>query len=207
MSTSDIVLIIIALINGITAIACSVIGNKKISVIQYSEKNREIIDQGTKRKKARYAFIKVISIIVTIGALLSLSYLNFVEPSISKIKITYPENMAEVSQMEVIQGTNQAIREDVNIWMVIFSKEVGVYYPQSKPIIPLSDGTWLKKIYIGSEDDTGAAFDILIVTANQNATTIFNEYEVESFKNSSWAGFQELPDGVKVWDRITVHRR
>jgi hypothetical protein len=92
------------------------------------------------------------------------------------------------------------------LWLVVKtnnSQGVGGYYPQGdEALMPHPSKvnyTWQQKARIGqSEEDKGKNFDIMVVAANNKASTIFRDYIVNC-RNNSRDCFNDppLPEGAE----------
>lgn len=128
-------------------------------------------------------------------------------PPPPSVKITYPANLGRVDMTETIIGTVQGLQEGEAIWVVLFIKDVGRYYPQNLPATIEAGGRWSSLAYIGVPSDDGMRFDILAIIANAEAQNAFKAYLAEAGENNNWAGMEVLPQGAVIYDRVTVTRR
>ncbi len=125
----------------------------------------------------------------------------------TRIEFTYPQDQATVERIEIVEGTILAVPEGSSVWLVIFSKVVGRYYPQSDPIIAAENGDWSAKTFIGLQEDEGKYFDLILVLADQSANPVFLDYRQKAAAEKIWPGMEYLPEGAVIYDRITVKRR
>ena len=131
--------------------------------------------------------------------------LEIFEPPIT-VKITYPSDGSEVEGEVTVRGTSQNIPEGQVIWIVIYVHEVRRYFPQDLPADVQANGDWESPVIIGIEEDIGKRFDIIVVLVDQEAQDEFNEY-LEKWKGKYPSpGLERLPEGVVIYERITVTR-
>jgi hypothetical protein len=116
---------------------------------------------------------------------------------------TYPcQNLARGAYSKEIIG---------HIWPLVFID--GKYYPQDEgggaPQM-LSDGTWFSNVRFGvcdTNDDVGKIFQLVIVTANEEAHKAFLAWLDRGSKRNIWTGLTELPAGVTEHRRIFINRK
>ena len=80
------------------------------------------------------------------------------------------------------------------------------YYPQNNPAAVQANGDWISLTFIGIEEDVNKKFDIIVVLADKRAQDAFNAYRKQSEDTDTWPGLERLPEGVTIYDRITVTR-
>lgn len=198
MPSLEVTSIIIALINVAGAIICALINrSQRQSQDELSSPLERVpLSRGTR--------------IFLYLALISFGFFivqKLFQSSQTMLEITYPQDQAAVDQCELIQGTSQAIPPESSAWLVIFSKDVGRYYPQANPLLIGADGKWSMKVFIGLDQDSGKYFDLLLVLADDSANREFLDYEKQAYAEKNWAGMEFLPAGADLYDQVTVQRR
>ena len=123
------------------------------------------------------------------------------------LKITQPIEGGKVDQTEMVKGTSQRIPDGHVIWVVLFVQKVGRYYPQNQPADIQANGDWASVTYIGVPKDVGLKFDILAVSADKEGQNALNRYLVNARDRSDYAGLERLPNGVAIYDRVSVTRK
>lgn len=125
----------------------------------------------------------------------------------TEVKITEPLAGASVGMLEMVKGTSRNIPSGQTIWVVIYSQDVGRYYPQNEPADIRANGGWDSRCSFGVEQDSGKKFDIIAVLTNKEAQDTFNSYLTQAREQKSWPGLERLPDSAVRYDRITVIRK
>ncbi|HET54055.1 MAG TPA: hypothetical protein ENN33_02440 [Ignavibacteria bacterium] len=123
------------------------------------------------------------------------------------VEITFPYDGATVEIREMILGTSQKIPEGQAIWIVVYPHVAGRYYPQNDPADVQTNGDWISLAFIGIQEDVNRKFDIVAVLADESAQEAFNAYLTQAKGNKTWPGFEKLPEGTAIYDRITVARK
>jgi len=126
---------------------------------------------------------------------------------IPEVRITYPVGETVVDQTQTIRGTSRSIPAGAVIWVVVFSPDVGAYYPQDQPAALEADGVWSSTAYIGIDTDANKRFDILALVADRNIQDSFTAYLAESRAKGQWPGLRNLPAGDVPLSRVSVIRR
>jgi len=158
-------------------------------------------------------WLRLFIIPLTVG--LIVAFVEFLLPRISEIvgprqpvvTITYPSDGAPVEIREMIQGTSERIPEGQLLWIIVYSQMAGRYYPQNDVGAVQANGDWSSLAVIGIEEDVGRKFDIVAVLAGKEAQDAFNAYLAQSKDQKKWLGLERLPNGVAIYDRITVTRK
>jgi hypothetical protein len=128
-------------------------------------------------------------------------------PTEISVTITKPVEGGKVDQFVTIGGNSQALPAKTVIWVVVYLPTVGRYYPQNVPADVQANGDWASITYIGQENDSGLAADIIVVIADKNAQDTFNAYLSDARDKSNFSGLEKLPKGAVIYDRISVSRR
>jgi len=123
------------------------------------------------------------------------------------VRITDPQEKAEVAIEEMVKGTSKNIPASREIWLVLYSHPVRRYYPQDRPAEMETTGNWASPCTIGIRENTGVKFDILAVLTDARLGQVFRNYHSESAKNANWPGMEKLPEAAKIHHRITVIRK
>lgn len=126
----------------------------------------------------------------------------------TEIKITYPSNTSTVKQYERVIGTTENVPDGFYVWILGYSDngDEPRYYPRSDSVNIPQNGEWSIPIQIGSDDESGASFDIIAVLANTQANERFQEYITNCERNDNWPGIEEIPEGATIYDKKTVTR-
>jgi hypothetical protein len=128
-------------------------------------------------------------------------------PPVTTVKITQPVNGDSVEHTEVVRGTSQKIPDEQKIWIVVFVQKAGRYYIQNNPADVQANGEWTSLTYFGIPKDVGLKFDILAVTADNDAQAAFSRYLNEARDRNDYPGLEQVPKGTTTHDRITVTRK
>ena len=125
----------------------------------------------------------------------------------TSVKITQPTEGTKVEQTEMVKGTSQRIPSEQVIWVVVFVHKVGRYYPQNNPADVQASGDWASVTYIGVAADVGLKFDLIAVLADKEAQSAFNKYLVDARDKHDYPGFEHLPNGATIYDRVSTTRK
>jgi len=201
MTAGEWTLIIVALINTGGAIICALIGRKNQAPDPESSISRKIVARKDFKRETRiFIYLALICFV--------LFFLQMaIRPAQTDIRITYPQDQALSDRIEMIQGTSRNIPDEHQMWLVIFSKDIGKFYPQENPILAGSNGMWSKKCYVGSERDAGRDFELMVVLADPIANSVFLDYIEESESTGKWPGMNRLPEGAEIHAKVNVIRR
>lgn len=120
-----------------------------------------------------------------------------------EIIINYTSDTAQI--VENITGTAKNIPERHELWILVYAYPAHKYYPQNGTM-DIQNGNWSIPAYIGVKDNVGVKFDIIAVLADENARAEFTSYIINGKINNKWPGIDKIPDGAKVYDKITVIR-
>lgn len=126
---------------------------------------------------------------------------------VTEVNITSPIDGGKVTQTEMVKGTSQNIPPGQVIWVVVFVHKVGRYYPQNQPADVQSNGDWASVSYFGVEGDKDLKFDALAVLADNTGQKAFNKYLSEARDKNDYPGLERIPDGVKIYSRVSVTRQ
>ncbi len=202
LSAINLTQILTTLITTVGAIVCAVLGKKAESKPTQPE-----IGQGDKKHISIWAWgmWACIAIALVNTGILGVRLLR--PPSPTEVAITYPTNFAQAEQREVIRGTFEGLPEKTVIWVVLFIPDVGRYYPQNQPADLEANNRWSSLAYLGVPSDTGKRFDILAIVADTEAQNAFNAYLADARARNNWAGLEALPQGARIYARITVTRK
>jgi len=114
-------------------------------------------------------------------------------------KITSPKDGSSFAKTFYVNGIAHKIPDNHHLWLVVSPRESNDCWPQYKEIRPDEyTGTWTGKVTIGG--DNGKLLDIILVSANAEANSNFNEY----ITNKDNSKEQPMPEGAKPLTHITV---
>lgn len=115
-----------------------------------------------------------------------------------------------VAQSTTIMGTYSAELENP-FWVFVAPHAVAKIWPQSPDAcegesVYTQQGLWEVRAGIGGPDSTGEFFDILIVIADEAASTEISQTLEQWCRVNSYPGLDELPAGAELYKTITVRR-
>lgn len=119
-----------------------------------------------------------------------------------EIKIISPLNTVQIQ--ERIEGTAKNVPEEKAVWIVVYPHTAVKYYPIKEARI--QNEKWELPAQFGESKDTDTEFDIIALLANEQAQDEFATYLEECEQSKSWPGIDELPEGVEIYDTVTVTR-
>lgn len=184
LALQDIISIIIAIIGFLGAIVPYVVKCKWFNGINF--------------------FLKKLFFWVSLILILSgLGYFVWSQLHTPSIKIEYPVEGGKVVKIENVKGSYRNILSNHLIWVIVYSYPDKVYYPHSSHANVDNKGGWSNNsTIIGSSIDSGMQFDIIVLLVDENSQQELNKY----LNNTERHGLEELPTGVKLYDKVTVKR-
>ncbi len=115
------------------------------------------------------------------------------------LAISYPGNYAEVGPEETISGTSYQLPPGQDAWVIVFSPDQGLYFPNAFKAEIAAGGAWAStNTMIGGTQDGGKPFEIIAALADAQGGQSLA---------AGTAGVPALPDGVKIYQRINVIRK
>lgn len=128
----------------------------------------------------------------------------------SPLKISNVEDGGTVAKVITLTGDYPPGLEE-DIWLFVVSPN-GYYYPQSVDPCneswrtPKDDGRWEMWVGLGSAEEVGEFFDIVLTVADSNASQMISSYLKDWCESNYYPGWKSLPPGVIVVERLTVIR-
>jgi len=190
----DITQIIVAIITAAGFIIAAIIGRRQ------RERPRP---EGEPRRISTWTILMVVCVIL-LAANLGVFGWRYIKP---EVEITYPYDGANVEIGELVRGTSEKISKGQAIWIIVYPYLFDRYYPQNNPAAVQANGDWISLTFIGIEEDVNKKFDIIVVLADKMAQDAFNAYLIQAKDTDTWPGLERLPEGVTIYDRITVTRK
>ena len=94
------------------------------------------------------------------------------------------------------------------MWLLVYPHEANSYYPQRQIIKLYENGEWQSQVIVGRKgnEDIGKSFDIIVALADMNAHYQFEQYMEQGALDGDYYGLGTLPDGLFLYDRVTVVR-
>jgi hypothetical protein len=123
------------------------------------------------------------------------------------VKITSPVEGAKVDQRETVKGTSQEIPNGSVIWVAVFLPTVGRYFPQNQPAVIQAHGEWSSLAYIGQQSESGLKADIIAIVADKSTQDKFNNYLQDAKDKQNYAGLEQIPEGAKIYQSVSVIRK
>jgi hypothetical protein len=113
-----------------------------------------------------------------------------------------------VPHKTTIKGHYSRLKKNQDIWVFVYPKEAGQYYPQKAPAFKGTNGVWEAVAFFGSipEAEIGDSFEVCVVTANFRGTQSILEYMNKCIETGNWSGMNRVPDGCKVTHNVQVVR-
>nr|VFK58081.1 MAG: hypothetical protein BECKUNK1418G_GA0071005_10025 [Candidatus Kentron sp. UNK]VFK68242.1 MAG: hypothetical protein BECKUNK1418H_GA0071006_10015 [Candidatus Kentron sp. UNK] len=131
-----------------------------------------------------------------------------------KAVITSHRENQKVTTPEYLEGECKNIPKGTYLWIVVRPKFTQSYHPQSNrpdhgPMSNGCDGAWEGIAYIGAsqQTDINGRFEILLVGVDIKGSTIMRNYLIKAHHTNRWHGFRQLPEGARIYQKITVIRR
>ena len=133
-------------------------------------------------------------------------------PLVGDVSITNIEDGDRVrGQMDLFGDCSSDLEGD--IWALVYAPN-GRWYPQSTNPwggvhVQKAGERWRVRGIFGGDYDSCKAFDVVIVLANDTASSFFNKIQTKFCEEGDYPGFLtiELPPGIDVKDRVRVFRR
>jgi hypothetical protein len=106
----------------------------------------------------------------------------------------------------LIRGESRNVPEDRTIWVIIAPHDVEGYYPQGEAVMIESTGDWSTWGLFTTPATADGGYDVLAVLVDLDARRILRTSFARAELGSPGPELDELPDGVEIYDRITVFR-
>lgn len=123
------------------------------------------------------------------------------------VRIIVPADNAAVPILVNVRGKYQSLPQEQNLYIIIYSTDIGKYYPQVRPVQIQPDQTWSCDVSIGLTQDTGKVFLIMAVLANKEAQNELNFYINRVQEVNDSPGIKDLPKGTQICSFVKVTRK
>ncbi|MBN2302851.1 MAG: hypothetical protein JXQ72_00140 [Anaerolineae bacterium] len=143
----------------------------------------------------------VLVLILAVGVLV----MNVAEDE-TKINIVSHQPGDTVAQVELVRGTSKNLDADESVWLVVCPRDTHEYYPQAQVYRIEPGGEWSTYALIGTADESERAYDLLAVLAGPDANAVFAAHQSDANTGMLADPLDDLPDGARVYDRISVVR-
>ena len=127
------------------------------------------------------------------------------EPPPSAV-ITDPATGAYVDQTARVAGTSADIDAPDWVMLVVYWPDGRRYYPAVEPLDFETNGDWTGRASVGGPDDAGMGFDLIVVLNDRAAQEDLDGYLEQVVADGSAPGLDELPEGSRRLDMVTVTR-
>ena len=119
----------------------------------------------------------------------------------TKVTITSPASESLVPPLVTFQGTVCHMSDDQQLWILVQPDNERAYYPKSGLPNVTSDDNWHASVPIGKDNPSneGRGFTVLVVIADQQASTILQECITR--------GCLTLPKGIQAISQVHVVRK
>lgn len=127
----------------------------------------------------------------------------------TNIFVTDPEPGDVVDAHTLVRGTCAHLPEGRQVWVVIKPYGDEQYYPQPEVVvIDMQDDhdEWSTRALIGAPGAGRAAYDILAVLADANASATLRAAMTDPATDTLGPALDRLPEGVTIYERIAVVR-
>jgi hypothetical protein len=115
------------------------------------------------------------------------------------LAISFPGDHAEVGPTETIEGSSCRLPPAQEIWIVVYSPEDQLYFPNRFKAAVQADGRWnARDTKIGGKNDRGKDFEVIVALADASGGLRLS---------AATDGIYNLPPGVRIFQRIAVTRR
>ena len=153
--------------------------------------------------KAWFALLTV-SVLLLVGAL-ALVVIDVADDE-AAVNIVSHSPGDPVQWEELVRGTSKHVPDDHFIWVLVVPHGEDVYFPQAPPFVLSVDGNWSTEALIGELSEDDGAYELLAVLADDDANNVLISHAAEPELGVINA-LDNLPDGVTVYDRISVVRQ
>jgi hypothetical protein len=123
--------------------------------------------------------------------------------------ITNPQNGIKVAQSVTVAG-KYSLNDSVDaIWVFVMPLIAGTYYPQYScdgTGVTKENGKWEMRIGVGTTNDVGNFFDIVLGLADDEANQTLSNTMRNWCEDNNFPGLDKLPEGVVEKKRIRVIR-
>lgn len=119
----------------------------------------------------------------------------------------FPKDGDRVNEALVATGRVTGYLFDHHVWLVVHPSGSAGWWPQLSEIIPDStSGRFEVPVTVGSSEDKGKQFDLVLVVANEGAHQRFTTYLEEALQTNSFPE-RPLPQGSRAVVKVEVARR
>jgi hypothetical protein len=120
------------------------------------------------------------------------------------IKITYPQDAAEVGQEVEVLGTYETRPPDNLIRVLEHSPTSQHYWPKRYATFNSKQKTWSATTRVGGNPNDKRV--IVVASIGEGGRALFDYYEKVGKETKQWIGIRTFPSDVKECDRIIVKR-
>lgn len=165
------------------------------------------------RKVRQLNLLLIANLIILPASLGILAWHYWSSPSqpagVTEVTITYPSDGSAVELREMVRGTVRGVPPDFVVWVSVYPHEVGRHYPHAQPAEVQPNGEWASLTFFGLPSDAGKKFDAEVLLLDQEGQRAFKAYLQRGIATGGELpnGFESLPTGAKIYDRVTVVRK
>lgn len=122
--------------------------------------------------------------------------------------IEFPVNKSKVPHiLKNVEGKCFSLPEENWLWLVTYPHHYPFFHPQGAKIRH-KNNHWKGFAAIGADkNESNKVYDLLLVIANDRASTIFEAYLRHARETNEWNGLDDLPTGSRELARITVYKQ
>ncbi len=126
----------------------------------------------------------------------------------ASVEITEPADGGTVEHKTQVGGTVADLALGRDIWVFVQPHLAPQFHPQPKAITNREKGEWWATAYFGTSPSTniGEQFEVIVTVADRGGSQAIEDYLRQAEQTGSWPGLAFLPDGVEMYDQITVTR-
>ena len=126
----------------------------------------------------------------------------------AKVNLSYPQPGNAVNRVETVSGKYENVGTHNSIWLIIYVPHVNRYFPQGNSVTLQEYGNWSSECYFGIEGDEGKIFELIVVTTNEEARSIFTAYHNRALQNNKdYEGLDKLPNGCFIHEKVSLTRK
>lgn len=131
-----------------------------------------------------------------------------VDPSV-QAKIETPLEGGDVWYRISVEGTHRNVPDNMELWLVLYSPDEDIFYPQPSAIMLLPGGRWYTMASIGEDKSEyiGKTYEMLLLMLPRTSAMQLVKHVQEAMARGKGYGTPNIPRNGVVMDRRIITRR
>ena len=124
-------------------------------------------------------------------------------------KIETPLDGGEVGYRISVEGTHRRVPDNMELWLVLYSPDEDLFYPQPSAIMLLPGGRWYTMATIGEDKSQyiGKTYEMLLLMLPRASAMQLVRQAHEAMARGKGLGTPNIPRNGMVMDRRVITRR